>query len=168
MSRSVSFVNPAYSPVQDDNQPSPVANDNSHKILSGDESEEESDGFEDDAISLDPLDINSLNPYKFDNDTMLYRIGPAPIAENPDFISSSKRVAILSKNADGVKFDELRKVLQSEGYEKVADMSRSACDALLSYFYEQGNQGQNAQIDYHFLDNMLTGEGGKALLVKVY
>ena len=52
-------------------------------------------------------------------------------------------------------------MLQSEGYERIADqVSRSACDALLSYFYEQGNQGQNAQIDYHFLDNMFTGEGG--------
>ena len=105
-SRSVSFQNPAYSTDEDDQQPLLVPHDN---MMSDADSDVGSDVI-DDTISLEPLDINTLNPYKFDNDQMLYRIGPAPISENPDFISSSKRVAILSKNADGVKFEELRKV----------------------------------------------------------
>ena len=155
MSRSVSFQNPIYTTDSQDEvkiQPSPDK-------PTQDDSEYESDEYTDDDSfdGLDPLDFSKLNPYKFTNDQSLHRIGPVPIAESTEFISSSKQIAILAKNADGINFEVLRKNLSTGGQ----GVSRSACDALLSHFYELGNQGNGAKVDYHFLDNLLTGEGGK-------
>ena len=119
------------------------------------------DGFfdevDDDNSSIQ-LDLSTLRCHKFVNSHVKYRVGPVPIAESSEFISQSTQVAILSSNADGVNFQELKQTLTSGGQET---LSRSACDALLSYFYELGTKGGSAQVDYHFLDNMLTGEGGK-------
>ena len=45
--------------------------------------------------------------------------------------------------------------------EKFGQTSQSACDALFAYFYDLGMTGDNAKIDYYFINNLLTGEGGE-------
>ena len=72
---------------------------------------------------------------------------------------ATTQIAILSKNADGISFDVLKRELKKSGDKGL--FSRQACDSLLIYFHDLAEQGVAAEIDYHFLGNLLSGEGGK-------
>ena len=48
-----------------------------------------------------------------------------------------------------------------KGVKSVENISRSACDALMSYFTEMSFLGETAKVDYRYIANMLSGEGGK-------
>ena len=165
MSHSVHFENPAYSPDSPDDvisvsTNSKVRNDNAD----GDNGSEDTLFFDEDEGSEVNLDLTELNPYKFES-CESFRVGPVPIAQSTEFVSSGSQVAILSKNADGKNFDQLKDTLKTVNNGSIADLlSRSACDAFLAYFYELSNKGSNAKVDYNFLNNLLTGEGSKLII----
>ena len=77
-------------------------------------------------------------------------------------VAATTQIAVLSKNADGISFDVLKQELKKTGDEGV--VSKQACDTLLMYFHDLAEQGNEAEIDYHFLGNLLTGEGGIVLI----
>ena len=159
--------NPAYSPEPDTDKGQCILTDNNDTDERAEEpakgQNRENRDFtneDDDDKSSVHLDLSALRCHKFKNSKTIHRVGPVPIAQSTEFISQSTQIAILSRNADGVKFKELQQTLHSRGNASTT-VNQSACDALLSYFYELGTKGGSAQVDYHFLDNMLTGEGGK-------
>ena len=76
---------------------------------------------------------------------------------------ASTQIAVLSQNADGVSFDVLKQELKENGDKGL--YSRQACDSLFIYFHDLAEQGADAEIDYHFLGNLLNGEGGKTFVL---
>ena len=84
-------------------------------------------------------------------------LGPAPVTDFEGPTSATAQIAILAKNADGISFEQLKQEMNGKQYDHT---SRSACDALLAYFYDLSMGGEKTTIDYYFVNNLLKGEGG--------
>ena len=96
------------------------------------------------------IDYTSLDTFKFNSDVRL-------LSE----AVNEQQIAILERNDGNEEFDDLEKVLISKKQSNIDAICQSACDALFSYFCELSEGGPGLQVDYMYLENLFTGEGGK-------
>ena len=118
-----------------------------------------------------PLDLSTLNRGKH-TAASLYREGPAPITDaaksnDKNTISTFKQFAILKPETSDKAFELFTQKIAHEmpkgGIERI---SKSACDALVSYFAALDNAGERAKVDFAYIMNSITGtEGGRKNLI---